>query len=158
MTCEFFSTISTEKLVCCAAPCRVLLRAQPKFREALRSGMHEHGVEGMNWYRRFAKSILDSLERSGRARALAALERMDPDLLREHGFSPELLRHGLRAWPWRLKEVGEPNNPVPVDEIRRAENELGQYSDAELTELGFSRSDIPRVVRRGRPGVDDQAA
>lgn len=112
----------------------------------------------MNWYRRFAKSLVQSLERSGRARALAVLERMDPDLLREHGFSPELLRQGLRAWPWRLEETVELTNQVPVDAIRRAENELGQYSDAELTELGFSRSDIPRVVRRGRPGIDDEAA
>lgn len=65
----------------------------------------------MEWYRRFSRSLLTALERSGRARTLAVLRNMDPKLLRETGFSPELIQQGINAWPWRVAAIDAPQVP-----------------------------------------------
>lgn len=112
----------------------------------------------MKGYRRFAKSLTEALERSGRARVLRVLEGMDPDFLEVHGYSPALLRKGLAGWPWRLEQVSEAAKGPTLDPLSLAEAELSEYTDAQLDELGISRSEIPNAVRCGRPGMDDVAA
>lgn len=112
----------------------------------------------MNWYGRFMKSVGDALERGGRIRALGILQSMDPDFLREHGYSPELLREGLAAWPWRMEQVAEAERMPAADADRLADQELNAYTDEQLDDLGISRSGIADAVRCGRPGTDDIAA
>jgi len=112
----------------------------------------------MSWYRRLKGSLRGALERSGRARVLTALEGMDPDFLKARGFSPELLRKGVQGWPWQMERVDEVRRGPTDEQFRQSEAELGEYSDAELDELGVCRRDIREVVRTGRPGIDDIAA
>jgi uncharacterized protein YjiS (DUF1127 family) len=114
-------------------------------------------------YQEVKRLILAALERQGRARTLALLRGMDPRSLSDMGFSPALLRQGVRAWPWRVEEdveaTGSPTKAgASRTEIRTAVAELRTYTDAELADLGISRRVIPEVVRRGRPEIDDIAA
>lgn len=112
----------------------------------------------MSWYRRFTRSLQKAVERSGRARVLAVLRGMDPRTLKDLGYSPELLRKGLSAWPWRLEEAAGTAKMPSSKQIRAAETELSSYSDAQLADLGIHRGAISDVVRNGRPGIDDIAA
>ena len=109
----------------------------------------------MNWYQRFTKSLLNAFETSGRARVLTFLRGMDASTLRELGYSPELVREGVRAWPWRLEALEETSSTPSERKFLEAEEELRKYSDAELTDLGIGRGAIVNVVRHGRPGIDD---
>lgn len=112
----------------------------------------------MSWYRRFTRSLQEALHRTGRARVLAVLRGMDSRMLKDLGYSPELLRKGVSAWPWRLEEVAEVGEMPSKNAIRTAENELCGYSDAQLADLGITRGAIPDVVRNRRSGIDDIAA
>ena len=119
-------------------------------------------VIDMNRIKRFGRTVFEvvfeALELNGRAHALATLRRMDQRFLVEHGYSPELMKKGLAGWPWRLEETSQVKNAVSEEQARTAEAELRAYSDAELADLGISRSQIPYAVRYGRPGIDDKAA
>jgi uncharacterized protein YjiS (DUF1127 family) len=108
------------------------------------------------------------LIRAGRSRARRELLAMDARLLADCGISRELLEQGVGTWPWRAPaEEHRPWRPVRVQMraqtspgaseavLARAAAELRAYTDAELFELGVSRHEIDRAVRRGRPGIDD---
>jgi uncharacterized protein YjiS (DUF1127 family) len=94
-----------------------------------------------------------------RSRLRNDLLRLDPRLLVDAGYSPELLEEGVRAWPWRLP--AEPAaglsfaRPLTETDYRAAIAELESYSDAELQDLGLSRGAVPEAVRNGRPGFPE---
>ncbi len=94
----------------------------------------------------------------GRARAWGHLRDMSDERLLELGYSPELVARGVDAWPWRADDRESSGHRLTEQEIAMAEGELRTFSDAELQDLGIGRSDIPYVVRHGRPGIDDLAA
>ena len=106
--------------------------------------------------------FLEAAEKSGRARVRRQLLALEDRLLADAGFSRELLELGVEAWPWRApQDVDRPSRPLAgraqeEREIATAAEALRRYSDAELTELGIARSDIDRVVREGRAGIDDR--
>ena len=148
-----------EKISCVAARHSVLQFIQsPDHGESGSAGRFLVEVDEMSLYRRFVKSLIEGLERGGRARVLRVLEGMEPKYLREHGYSPELLRKGISGWPWRIERPSERVAGPATDPLSLAEAELSAYTDAELDDLGISRSEIPDAVRHGRPGIDDVAA
>ena len=57
------------------------------------------------------KSMSQSLELAGRAKALEVLRAMDKDRLEQYGYSPAALQQGISAWPWRKPE------PAAVTEL-----------------------------------------
>ena len=112
----------------------------------------------MRWLKKFAESLIASSERIGRAEALRFLRNLSqPEQIRL-GFSPELLRKGVNAWPWHLEPTVATAPELSPEKIRKAEAELSAYTDRELAELGIGRGDISYVVRHGRPGIDRKAA
>jgi hypothetical protein len=58
----------------------------------------------MRWLKRLGTVVKVAREHTGRAYALGHLRTLSPRLLRDSGFSPELINQGLKAWPWRLEE------------------------------------------------------
>jgi hypothetical protein len=94
----------------------------------------------MNTISRIYKSIIRSREVTGRTRAYSALITMDDKLLEGYGYSPELLRGGVKNWPWRL-----------ATENRR---------HSQLKGLGIAKTDIEMVVHYGQsqnaPSTDRQ--
>ena len=97
-----------------------------------------------------------------RSRLRQDLLRLDPRLLADAGFSPELLAAGVRAWPWHTP--AEPvagrgalhfGKPLTETDYRAAIAELESYSDTDLLDLGLSRGAIPEAVRNGRPGFPE---
>lgn len=104
----------------------------------------------MKWYRRFSESLLDALERSGRMRALSVLRDMDPKILQEAGFSPDLLKLGVGAWPWRAEAIDDtPTRAQPVassgevSEANASQNRAERKPDCENAfESPASRSSV----------------
>lgn len=93
----------------------------------------------------------------GRESARQGLLGLNDRLLKDNGFSRELLEAGIHAWPWRLDS--ENDTPALVlhktVRIEKAVSELESYSDRDLMDLGISRGSIRQVVVSGRPGIDD---
>ena len=127
----------------------------------------------MSILNRLYEGLKTSRIESGRAIARQHLLGQSERMLRDAGFSRELLEQGNRAWPWRIEADASPviasaapAAPVvePIGEsvaIARSERELmaamaelDTYSDAELNDLGISRAGIAEAVRHGRPGID----
>jgi uncharacterized protein YjiS (DUF1127 family) len=104
-------------------------------------------------------NLLTWIERS---RLRQNLLQLDARLLKDAGFSRELVEAGVRAWPWRtpaepgLGSVRFARKLTDAD-YRAAIAELESYSDTDLLDLGLSRAAIPEAVRNGRPGfAEDQ--
>ena len=127
----------------------------------------------MSILNRLYENLRTSRIESGRSIARQHLLGQSERMLRDAGFSRELLEQGNRAWPWRIEADAAPvtaSAPVatpvvePVGEsvaVARSERELtaamaelDTYSDAELNDLGISRAGIAEAVRHGRPGID----
>jgi hypothetical protein len=106
----------------------------------------------MNKYRRFTKSVLEAFELVGRAKVLVELNRMSPGFLRECGFSPELLRQGLSAWPWRLSE------DELASEIRDTGAEAPGHPGFKLAIRSIGRSTEMNVDRKNGIDTDPKAA
>jgi len=98
----------------------------------------------------------------GREKARQILMNKDARSLEDMGISPYLLAQGLDAWPWREGEVqAKPARVTAVSkskEQRRAIRELRGMSNAELSDLGISRSSIVDVVMNGRAMDQEYAA
>ena len=112
----------------------------------------------MLWLKKLIARLMKQKEASARADALKRLRLMSPREQVGLGLSPKQLREGVKAWPWRYETDHSGIRALSQREIRRAEAELGAYTDRELAELGIGRGDIASVVRHGRPGLDRQAA
>jgi len=98
-----------------------------------------------------------------RSRMRKDLLRLDPRLLADAGYSPELLEAGVRGWPWRTP--AEPaaglgalhlGKPLTEADYRAAIAELESYSDTDLLDLGIARGGIEEAVRNGRPGFPEE--
>lgn len=104
----------------------------------------------MKWYRRFSESLRYAIERSGRMRALSVLRDMDPKILRDAGLSPELMKQGVGAWPWRAEAVNEAHmharpvgSPGAVSEVDR--NSVSQNLTERTPDRG-NASEVPASV------------
>lgn len=64
----------------------------------------------------------------------------------DSSFSRQLISHFNKA-------ANDADNDSA--EVQQAIRELQQLSDAELWDLGISRSEIPHAVRYGRPGSEN---
>ena len=106
----------------------------------------------MNKYRPFMKSLFDSLELAGRAKVLVELNRMSPAFLREYGFSPELIRQGLGAWPWRLTEE------ELASETKGTGAEPREHPGLKLATCNTGRSVEMDMDRKSRADTDPKAA
>ena len=49
----------------------------------------------------FFERMIERFEIIGRARTLSVLRQQSDRSLLDAGFSPELIRMGIKAWPWR---------------------------------------------------------
>jgi len=83
--------------------------------------------------------------------------------LADMGFSSELLKQGVRAWPWRTPidpagDLGriEFGRSLTEADYATAVTELEANSDADLKDLGLSRAGFPEAVRHGRPRAPGQ--
>ncbi len=112
----------------------------------------------MRWLKRVTASLMTHKKETARAEALHRLRLLSPREQIRLGLSPARLREGLKAWPWRLETSTAAAPGLSQQEIRKAEAELGAYTDRELAELAISRGDIPYAVRHGRPGIDRRVA
>jgi len=106
----------------------------------------------MNKYRRFKKSVFEAMELVGRSKVLVELKRMSPSFLRECGFSPELLREGLNAWPWRLTE------DELASETRDTRAEPPGHPGLKLASRSIGRSTEMDVDRKSGTATDPKAA
>ena len=92
----------------------------------------------MNTISRIFNSIIRSRVDTGISRAYSTLIAMDPSLLEGYGYSPELLRGGVKNWPWRL-----------TSEIATESHIEGQLKD-----LGIAKTDIEMTLRYGQSQND----
>ncbi len=108
---------------------------------------------------RIITAIQHRLELSARARTRRVLLDRSDRLLEDAGISRALLQAGVHAWPWRADGSASPAEAVGENRrsLRKAIRELNAYSDRELADLGLARTDIPRAVLYGRPGIDRDA-
>ena len=86
------------------------------------------------------KTIIRGREVTGRTRAYSALITMDDKLLEGYGYSPELLRGGVKNWPWRLATENRHHS--------------------QLKDLNVAKTDIEMAVHYGQsqngPSTDRQ--
>ncbi len=61
----------------------------------------------MRWLRRLYNEFHQSRVVLGRQRVLAHLRDMKEARQRQLGYSPELIKQGVEAWPWRITESAE---------------------------------------------------
>jgi hypothetical protein len=92
----------------------------------------------MNTISRIYKSIIRGREVTGRTKAHSALMSMDAKLLEGYGYSPKLLRGGVKNWPWRL-----------TSEIATESHIEGQLKD-----LSIAKTDIEMALRYGQSQND----
>ncbi len=52
----------------------------------------------------FFDRMIERFEIVGRARTLSVLRQQSDRTLVDLGFSPELVRTGIKAWPWRVED------------------------------------------------------
>jgi hypothetical protein len=102
------------------------------------------------------KSILNAMQEGKKREVLKYLRQLPTWHLEELGFSPDLLRQGMIAWPWQEGEHDKEIKKLEcaIAEETRSVNELSSYTDAELHDLGISRGSIKTSVRYGRPGIE----
>ncbi len=98
-----------------------------------------------------------------RSRLRQNLLRMDARVLADIGYSRELLKAGVRAWPWKApvepaEGLGRLNLGPRLSEAAYATAiaELKASSDADLLDLGITRGGIEDAVRHGRPGFPEE--
>jgi len=100
----------------------------------------------------------------GRRRAREVLLKSSDRLLKDAGFSRELLEQGVDAWPWAASDARQDLPPLKFDDeaAQKAIRELQSYKDSELHDLGITRGRIRDAVYNGREGfesdVDKRAA
>lgn len=122
-----FLSIRHDKIWFVASPHSVLQCSRsPDPNNDVGVGRFLDEVNEMNVFRRFAGAFVEGMERTARVRVLKVLKGMDPDFLREHGFSPELLKKGTSAWPWRLEAPPEKVGAARVDPLTLAEMRLSE--------------------------------
>lgn len=64
----------------------------------------------------FFEKMIDQFEIVGRARTLSVLRQQSDRTLVDAGFSPELIRIGIKAWPWRAgDQVANQVNLTPAN-------------------------------------------
>lgn len=121
------------------------------------------GVKQMSFFNRIATTFLKTMERRAASSLYQQLRLMDSRTLLNAGISPELLAKGPGAYPWREQDAKATDagcaavtlmQPSNEAFIRQGIAELQACSDVELADMGIARSDIARVVREGRPGID----
>ncbi len=78
------------------------------------------------------KTILTSLEESGKKKTLQILRDMPERQLRDAGISPELLAQGVRAWPWAVVE--EEVAPILIDKVQVSTVAVAEPKAAEPVE------------------------
>jgi hypothetical protein len=117
-------------------------------------------VNEMEWYQRFSRALLTALERSGRARTLAVLRNMDPKLLRETGFSPELIQQGINAWPWRVAAtaIDAPQVPSLLAESPDLVSETDHMASVDPAERVHGSDEATAAQASGRSVDQDVAA
>ena len=99
----------------------------------------------MNTIAKIINSSGNIFDRIAKARMQSTLLCMGQDWVERQGYSWELLRTGTAQWPWRQT----PEAAAEEQEIRRAIQELKQFSDRELHDIGISRGSIEHAVRYG---------
>lgn len=112
----------------------------------------------MKFFSVLKNAVVRSSEYAGRSKAMHELLNMSDRQLQDFGFSRELLEVGVGAWPWRSEAAPQLSvirvGTFAKSEVKKAVNELSQYSDRELAELGVTRNSIEEVVQYGRPTVE----
>lgn len=102
------------------------------------------------------KRLVNAVNYSNKRKILLYLQAMTTSQLVEYGFSPALVEKGINAWPWRNDNL--PDGLVKVKKLIADEqhsiNELQRFTDAELADIGISRTTIRQSVRHGRAGID----
>lgn len=102
----------------------------------------------------FAKSYEIYMTKLGRGQVVRVLMTQDDRTLEDMGISRHLLLQGVDAWPWREGEVAVvPQRASKLANSRkekRAIHELRAMTNAELNDIGISRSGIVDAVRYGR--------
>ena len=110
------------------------------------------------------KKIIQSIQNNAHRQTLYHLQNMSDRQLIDCGFSPYLVSEGLKGWPWRTEswtqESSSDEGLLSIEQ--RHVEQLQNYSDSELADLGIRRGTIKDCVRNGRPGIErtqtDEAA
>lgn len=89
--------------------------------------------------------IISIFEHTAKVRLMNLLRGRSNEQLTEWGYSPQLLRQGINAWPWHDDQHIEEQQHIAA---------LRGLSDRDLKDLGISRGGIPHAVRHGREGID----
>jgi uncharacterized protein YjiS (DUF1127 family) len=108
-----------------------------------------------NMNHKITSGLCTLFERVGRAHVRRSLLRYNDRALEDMGFSKELLEAGTRAWPWRAADeatIGDINfdnlkpyrNAVNHEQVA---NQLRNYSDTELADLGPCRTNPDHAIR-----------
>jgi len=104
--------------------------------------------------KRFATGYEAYMTKIGRGQVIRVLMNHDDRTLEDMGISRHLLLQGVDAWPWREGEVAVAPKRVSKLAISRQEKrairELRAMTNAELSDIGISRSGIVDAVRFGR--------
>lgn len=98
------------------------------------------------------EKMIDRFEIVGRARTLSVLRQQSDRALIDAGFSPELVRVGIKAWPWRT-----------ADELATRDNHTA--ANAVPAQPGFSTSvaatvgqvDVPETSKVANDRIETAA-
>ncbi len=88
----------------------------------------------MNIFSRIHKSMARSREATGKAKAHSVLMTMDKEWVERYGYSHELLRGGIKNWPWRLTPENQPHSNINDMQITKTNIEMA-------TQYGHSQND-----------------
>jgi len=107
------------------------------------------------------RSYDNYMTHQGRVQAHRILVGQSDWMLNDLGVSRELLKGGVKNWPWKVQS-DQPTAPEVAQESqrkieRRAIRELNSYSNRELHDLGITRGTIVDTVRNGRPNHEHAA-
>ena len=112
----------------------------------------------MNWHRRLARSVLEAIELSHRARVLSILRDMDPQFLTAMGISLELLDEGITGWPWRSEDANGPSSEHADEKACAAQPQNCETTGAEQDNYATGSHRTSEVGPESGPQIDDIAA
>lgn len=97
----------------------------------------------MNTMSTIFRAIKRAFEVLAMTRVQSTLLSMGPEWVERHGYSYELLRGGVKNWPWRQASEGQEKENEPG----RVISELKRPGDGELADPGVAESGIESAMR-----------